>query len=78
MNKNVSIIVPGSAADDYDDLKELTVTPQTTVRQALEAANLAGYHLRTEGNQFLTESDNLYQRVAAGEKLFAIMRMEVG
>jgi hypothetical protein len=77
MSKTVHIFKPGQGVDVPDDLCQLTIYPGSTVQQALEAAGLTGYMLRTE-DAFLAGSDDLYQKVTAGAKLIAAMWMQVG
>ena len=78
MNKQASIVVPGANEDAPLNITDLTLQPGTTVREAVEAAGLAGYMLRTESGEILTEKDNLYTRIQDGEKLFAAPKMDVG
>ncbi len=78
MDKVVSIIVPGKANTDYDDLVEARLAPNATVRMVLEKSRLQGYMLRTDQGTFLAESDNLYGLVTQGQKLVAIPNMQVG
>ena len=78
MSKRASIVVPGANGDAPLNITDLTLQPGTTVREAVEAAGLAGYMLRTESGEILTERDNLYTRIQDGEKLFAAPKMDVG
>ena len=78
MDKQISIVVPGASEDAPLNIMDITLKPATTVGEVLEAANLAGYVLRTKSGDILDERDNIYTRIQDGEKLFAAPRMDVG
>ena len=76
--KNVSIFIPGAVHDDYDVVKEVTMWPGTNVRTVLGESGLDEYQLRTQDGQFLSETDNIYDMTSQGQKLFAVLKMDVG
>ena len=78
MDKQVSIIVEGPSTDEPLKIVDLTLEPGVIVEEALEAADLTGYRLRTEAGDDLDEWDDLCDRAQDGEKLRAVPKMEVG
>lgn len=74
---NVSIVVPGTNnGDKFTQVKDLDVEPGARVADALRAAGLAGYTLRTEAGQRLAEGDDVSK--LAGAKLYATPEVKVG
>lgn len=77
MDKQVSIFLP-AVQDDELEVRDVVIPPRTTVAEVLQAANLDGYWLRTESGNFLSHADDLYSRIQSGQKLQAILEIDVG
>lgn len=77
MDKQVSIFLP-AVQDDEMEVRDVAIPPRTTVADVLRAAGLDGYWLRTEGGDFLSHSEDLYSRIQSGQKLQAILQIDVG
>ncbi len=76
--KNIAIVVPGSSQDNYDTVKEINAWPGVTANMLIQDADLEGYQLRTGEGGFLAGNDDIYSKVQPGEKLYAVLPMDVG
>jgi len=72
--KQISIVVAGSG-----QIHDVKIEPGTTVGDVLEELNLSDYLLsRGPKEPFYAKADTLYDKLDAGEKLFASTKAEVG
>jgi len=72
--KRISIVVAGSG-----QIHDVDIAPGTTVSDVFTNLGLSDYLLsRGPKEPFLAQADTLYDKVQAGEKLFATTKAEVG
>jgi len=72
--KRLSVVIAGTG-----NIKDVEIQPATTVGDLLADLDLNDYLLsRGPGQPFFAQSDNLYEQVKSGEKLFATTKVEVG
>lgn len=70
MRKQITIAIAGSEGKEF---REVALMPNTRVSDVLNQLGLHGYQLnRAEGGMF-GKDDNLYDAVADGQKLFAVL-----
>ncbi|MCK5606358.1 hypothetical protein KAR91_30940, partial [Candidatus Pacearchaeota archaeon] len=66
MEKQVSIVVAGS-----DVIKDMIISPGSTVQQVLDNADLQGYKLSKKGGEPLSSEADLFQESTNFEKFYA-------
>lgn len=66
MEKQISIVVAGS-----DVIKDMIISPGSTVQQVLENAELQGYKLSKKGGEPLAPDSDLFQESTNYEKIYA-------
>jgi len=67
MKKNVALVVDGSG-----EIRDLIISPGTTVGEVMTATGLQGYLAsKGPGQPFLGPKDDLYEAVADGAKVYA-------
>lgn len=66
MEKQVSIVVAGS-----DVIKDMIISPGSTVQQVLDNAGLQGYKLSRKGGEPLAPDSDLFQESTNFEKVYA-------
>ena len=67
IEKKISIVVAGSNAA----IKDMSITPGSTVSQVLENAELQGYILAKKGGEPLAPETDLFQESTNFEKFYA-------
>jgi len=72
--KRISVVVAGSG-----QIHDVTIEPGTSVGDVLADLDLSDYLLsRGPKEPFFAQADTLYDKIEAGEKLFATTKAEVG
>jgi hypothetical protein len=74
MGKNLSLVVAGSG-----EIRDLTITPGTTVREVMEQSGLRDYLVSQGPDQpFLSQEEDLFRALPEGAKLYASTPAEAG
>jgi len=79
-NKNITIVKPGAGDGAGSEAYDVTIQPGITCSQALESVGINGNYLLTkgDGNETIQLSDELFNRVNNGEKLFVTTEASFG